>query len=139
MNEKSFAHLYCAQNDLDPARYEREVLMRAAYPHARPFLWFLLLVKPECLAADLDFVRAVGDLRRFRDFDHEKQAYAHHPGNRGFFRMNCYIRVSSRALRRMVRETLHATQPIDDKAPADSGVPFKVSTASQANTQQKVG
>jgi hypothetical protein len=140
MNENNFAHLYCVQNNIDPARYEREVLMRSAYPHARFFIWFLLYLKPEFLAADFDFVRAVGDLRRFRDFDHEKQAYAHHPGNTGFFRRTCYIRISSRALRRMVRETLHSTTTVEDKTTDDSGVPFQiVSRRETTDSQPKTG
>jgi hypothetical protein len=124
MNDQSFAELYCAQNRIDPLRYEREVLSRSLYPHARLVAWLILLTNPEVLAADFDFVRSVGELRRFRDFEYEAQEYAHHPGNRGFWRERCFIRVSSRALRRMVRETLHPSLGPEGRDHAASAIPF---------------
>ncbi len=137
MTDQNFAQLYCAQNNIESARYEREVLFRSLYPHARLVAWFIIILKPEMFAADLDFVRSVGDLRRFRDFEYEAQEYAHHPGNRGFWREQCHVRVSIRALRRMVRDTLHPSLASDAKDDGTSAVPFAESAASKKGSSVK--
>ena len=124
MNEKTFAELYCEQNKTDPQGYEREVLVNSLYPHARLVAWLLMLLNPNQMAADYDFVRAVGALKRFRDFEYEAQEYAHHPANRGFWRMKMNLRVSSRALRRMVKDTLHPHLSTEVEDEAASVVPF---------------
>lgn len=135
MTDKNFADLYCIQNQIDRARYEREVLVRSLFPHARLFAWWMLFFTPQSFAADMDFVRSVGDLRRFRDFEFEAHEYAHHPANRGFLRKFLYIRVSARALRRMVRETLHHSVAPDQKVAEESAVPFKNTTPAKAEKQ----
>lgn len=124
MTEKSFDELFCAQNHIAAERYEREVFNRALYPHARLVAWLIRVVSPEFFAADMDFVRSVASLRQYRDFDFEAQAYAHHPANRGFWRIKGHLRLSSRALRRMVRATLHAAPVEGMKEPLGSEVPF---------------
>ena len=124
MSAKTFAELYCEQNNIDPSRYQREVLSRALYPHARLLVWFLLS-QPNQMAADIDFVRAVGVLRRFRDFDFEAQEYAHHPANRGFWRINMNLRISTRAMRRMVRATLHASKEEGADDRDETAMPFE--------------
>jgi hypothetical protein len=139
MNEKTFAELYCEQNQIDPSCYEREVLARALYPQAKLIRW-ILLAQSNLMAADWDFVRGVGGLRRFRDFDFEAQEYAHHPANRGFWRMSINLRVSSRALRRMVRETLHADRhAAEDAAADDTAVPFKEPPGSKSDPKHRSG
>jgi hypothetical protein len=128
MRDQSFAELYCVQNKIEPARYEREVLFRSLYPHGRLVSWLVMLIKPEFFAADFDFVRSVGALRRYRDFEYEAKEYAHHPGNRGFWRERCYMRVSTRAMRRMVRETLHPSLLPDATEKDSSAAPFAEET-----------
>jgi hypothetical protein len=137
MRDQSFAELYCAQNKIEPSRYERELLFRSLYPHARLVIWLILLTKPELMAADTDFVRSVGALRRFRDFENEAQEYAHHPGNRGFWRERCYVRVSTRALRRMVKETLHPSLASGTEAKATSSTQFGEETPREDKSSTK--
>jgi hypothetical protein len=136
MSDKTFAELYCERNNLEPSRYQRDVLTRALYPHARLLVW-ILLSQQNHLAADIDFVRAVGVLKRFRDFDFEAQEYAHHPANRGFWRLTMNLRISTRAMRRMVRDTLHATkeEKLDDRD--ETALPFQKPAKTQPVTQSK--
>ena len=107
MTEKTFAQLYCEQQGLAPGQYERVVLRRALYPHARLLAPLISYLWPQHFVADLDFVRSVARLRRFREFFYESEEFAHHPANRGFWRLTANLRISSRKLRRLVRSTLH--------------------------------
>lgn len=61
-------------------------------------------------AADFDLIRAVGRVRRLKDFDTEAHAFAHHPANRGILRKKGRIRVSTKRLRSLMRETMAAAQ-----------------------------
>ena len=107
MTDKTFAELYCANHGLKPEEYDAAVLTRSLYPHARVLAPLIRVLWPDHFVADLDFVRSVARLRRFREFFFEAEEFAHHPANRGFWRLTVNLRVSSRTLRRMVRSTLH--------------------------------
>jgi hypothetical protein len=107
MTEKTFSELFCERRGLPAERYAPEVLACCLYPHARKLAKALLSVWPDFFVADLDFVRAVGRLRRFRDFSSEAEEFAHHPANRGFWRRYGRVRVSSRLLRHLLRAELH--------------------------------
>jgi len=122
MTEKTFSELYCERHGLKPEQYESVVLRRALYPHARLLAPFLRLLWPDYFAADLDFVRSVARLRRFREFSNEAEEFAHHPANRGFARLTVNLRVSSRTLRHMVRATLHPE--LEDDGENQTAVPF---------------
>lgn len=122
MTEKTFAELYCEKHGLKPEEYDGVVLQRALYPHARLVAPLVRLMSEEHFAADLDFVRSVARLRRFREFFYEAEEFAHHPANRGFWRLTANIRISSRALRRMVRATLHPE--LEAESDDHTAVPF---------------
>lgn len=109
MNDKTFATRYCAQNGLSVADYEAAVLRAGLYPHARFIAPVVRFIWPDHFAADLDFVQKIGRLSRMRDFFHEAEEFVHHPANRGFWRTVMHVRVSARALRRVVRTTLHVS------------------------------
>jgi hypothetical protein len=137
MTEKTFSELYCEKHGLKPEEYDAVVLQRALYPHARLLAPLLRFMGDDYFAADLDFVRSVARLRRFREFFYEAEEFAHHPSNRGFWRLTANLRISSRSLRRMVRATLHpelAADADDHTAVPFGGVPAK--TADQADTKQ---
>lgn len=122
MTEKTFAELYCERHGLKPDQYESVVMRRALYPHARLLAPFLRLLWPEHFVADLDFVRSVARLRRFREFFYEAEEFAHHPANRGFARLTVNLRISSRTLRHMVRATLHPE--LEEDGDIHTAVPF---------------
>jgi hypothetical protein len=124
MTEKTFAELYCEQHGVEKADYDRVVLNQSLYPHARLLAPLIRFFWSDYFAADLDFVRSVGRLRRFREFFYEAEEFAHHPANRGFWRLTANVRVSSRALRRMVRSTLHSESEPTGEAEDQTAVPF---------------
>lgn len=124
MTDKTFAELYCEKHGLKLEQYQSAVLMRSLYPHARWLAPIIGLFGSQHFAADVDFVRSVGHLRRFREFSYEAEEFAHHPANRGFWRRSANIRVSSRALRRMVRATLHPELESPSEADDHTSVPF---------------
>lgn len=124
MTGKTFAELYCEKHGLNLEDYEKTVLSRGLYPHARLIAPLWRLLWPEHFVADLDFVRGVGRLRRFREFFYEAEEFAHHPANRGFWRLTANLRVSSRALRRMVRTTLHPEMDAQGEDDEHTAVPF---------------
>lgn len=137
MTEKNFSELYCIQQGIPPEEFEAAVLKRALYPHARMVAPLVKILWPEFFAADLDFVRSAGRLRRFRDFFHESEEFAHHPANTGMLRSLLNVRVSSRSIRRMVKETLHADAPEGAGGDSVSAVPFKRKDASYGRMSEK--
>ncbi len=132
MHEKTFAELYCEQRGLSPDAYDAAVLRETLYPHARLLVPLFKLIKPRHFSADLEFVHSVAVLRRFREFFNETEEYAHHPENRGFWRMALNVRISSRRMRRLVRATLHADSSHGDEADDHSAVPFGGVQAAEA-------
>lgn len=125
MTEKTFAELYCARHGIPPEAYEHVVLQRVLYPQARLLAPVIRLIWPTYFAADMDFVRSVARLRRFREFFYEAEEFSHHPANHGFWRLSANVRISSRALRRMVRATLHPELKEEAEAEAGTVAPFK--------------
>jgi hypothetical protein len=101
----TFAEKYCAKNNLHPSEFEAVVLRRSLRPAARLLRW-LLNLNPNYFAADRDFVRGVGRISRFDEFQTEAQDFAHHPDGRGFCHRTLALRVSRERLSRLVRETL---------------------------------
>ena len=124
MTEKTFAELFCEKHGLSAEKYERVLLRRALYPHARLLAPIVAFLWPQHFVSDLDFVRSVARLRRYREFFFESEEFAHHPANRGFWRSAAHIRISSRKLRRIVRATLH--QELDVEVDGSSAVPFRL-------------
>jgi hypothetical protein len=102
---KSFRDLYCATHGLAPKGFERALVRRSLHWHARPFYW-LFALNEDYRAADFDFVRAVGDLRRRRDFDDEALAFYYHPHNGGFLRDTGRLRVSVERLKSIFEEEM---------------------------------
>ena len=108
MSTPTFAEVYCRRHALPPERFERAVLARALYPHARVLAPFIRLLWPEHFAADLDLVRNTGQLCRVRDFSVEAAEFAYHPANHPGLRQILRLRVSVQRLRHLVQATLHA-------------------------------
>lgn len=124
MTEKTFAELYCEKNGLKPEKYEAVVLNRSLYAHARLFAPLIRAIWPEHFAADIDFVRNVARLKRFREFAFESEEFAHHPANRGFLRLTVNLRISSRSFRRLVRATLHPELEAQGLSETQTAIPF---------------
>jgi hypothetical protein len=139
MNDKNFAALFCANHGLAPEAYERAMFQRCLYPHARFLAPLVRLLWPAHFTADLDFVRSVGRLRRFREFSYEAEEFAHHPANRGFWRQTANVRISSRALRRVVRATLHPESEGSGDANGETAEPFEGRGAATHETKRLGG
>lgn len=135
MTEKTFSELFCEKRGLSAEKYERVVMRHALYLHARLFAPIVEFLWPQHFASDLDFVRSVARLRRYREFSYESEEFAHHPANRGFWRSAAHIRISSRKLRRIVRATLH--QELDAEPDGSSAVPFTVGGGAEGPVMAK--
>src|SRR5690606_41686513 len=103
MSDTPFAELYCRHNRLPIERYEKTLLKRALYPHARWIYHLLRLVRPDHVAADLDLVRNEGSLYRIREFSNDVHQFQHHPANREMLRRTSHVRTTTKSLRCMVR------------------------------------
>ncbi len=135
MTEKTFAELYCEKHGLRAENYEHAVMNRSLYFHARLLAPLVSFLWPQHFAADLDFVRSVARLRRYREFFFESEEFAHHPANRGFWRLTAHVRISSRKLRRIVRSTLH--QEVEVEADDHSAVPFQIGDSGESSATTK--
>eukprot|EP01035_Chromulina_nebulosa_P005163 gene5164-7011_t len=78
-----FAARFCRHFAVPAERYEREMLRRALYPHARLAYFFS---GGEAFAADRDFVTCLGRLTRRRDLPGEAMEFHDDPANRYFWR-----------------------------------------------------
>lgn len=113
---RSFGELYVEQHALTAADFERHLLARVLYPHARLLRPFLRLLRPDHFGADLDLIRDVALIRRTRDLTNELNAYSHHPGNVGALRRFFRVRLSTTRLHRVVRATFHPDGPGGESA-----------------------
>lgn len=114
---RPFIDLYCEQNAIERGDFDRHVLKRVLYPHARFLAPLMRVAWADHFAADLDLVRSVALVRRMRDLSAESDAFAHHPSNVGVLRHIVRLRASTTRLHRLVRATLHPE-------PAHTPTPF---------------
>lgn len=95
---ETFAVKFCRHFDVPAGRFDRELLQRSLYPHAR---WMSTLGDNELLAVDRAFVRHVASLTRRRDLAGEVVEFQHDPRNRTFWRRHGRLRVSIRRMQKI--------------------------------------
>lgn len=125
MNDQTFSVLYCEKHGITQEQFAKSLLVKTLYPHARFLRLFIRLARPRHFASDIEFVQNVAPLRRYREFFVEADAFSYHPENRGFLRAVLNLRVSSRRMRRIVRETLHPEADLAERPEDASQVPFQ--------------
>ena len=108
---KTFAELYCEQNRLAPADFERALISRSLHPQAIALQKLLKLVPGDYFRADMEFVRNVGQLTRAADFGWEVSDFHAHPANRRLLRRRLKVRISIARLRRIVMQTFKDHEP----------------------------
>lgn len=136
MHDKTLAELYCARHGLNADECVETLLNASLYPHARFFARWLRMFRPRHFAADYEFVMSVGCLRRFRDFPVEADEFAQHPDNRGLLRRTLNLRVSTRRLRRLARQTLHPELADGECLQDHTAAPFADNADSGASARQ---
>ncbi len=117
---KTFRELYCERQGIAPDKFERRLLVRCLYLHARAVYWLLLLFGPGYFAADLDFVRGAGELKYRRELRDEMAEFRCHPAGRGFMHRVLRLRVSADRLKRIFEQHVTATDsrdPITESRP----------------------
>ena len=104
---ETFAEKFCRHFNVPPDRFEKEVLRKALYPHAR----YLRRLLPDYLrAADRSFVAGVGRLRRRRDLAVEMAEFQRDARNQNFVRNRLRLRISARRMQHLV-EAVWAEPP----------------------------
>jgi hypothetical protein len=78
------------------------------------------LLKRYHFAADYDFINNVRELTRYRDFDFYYQDFSRHPKHCGFARRVLRLRVSSKRLRFIIRDTM--VNEKTNRKPKSSGI-----------------
>jgi hypothetical protein len=102
-----FRQIYCAQHGISQADYAEHLLKASLPPHARALKGVLEFFYANYLRADYDFLHEVGSLCDYKDYSQSADAFFFHPLNhRGLLRKWLRLRVSTRLLRRQVREHL---------------------------------
>lgn len=126
MNNQTFTECFCGNQKIANEKFADEVLARSLYPHARLVKWLLIFYDPYYFASDYELILSIGELRRSRDFQIEADRFNEHPANCGWLRRKFLLRVSTRRLRGIIRETLghHAAQTGQIEK-GFSAVPFK--------------
>jgi hypothetical protein len=106
MSTPTFAESFCAQHRISPEQFAQAVFKEALYRRARVFAPVLHFFSHDYFAADFDLIYGVEHLRRVRDFTAEAERFNEHPGNRGWLRRRLCLRVSTKRLKTLIRETL---------------------------------
>jgi hypothetical protein len=106
LQQKTFAELFCERFGVSPAQYEDAVLRHCLYRWALTLFPLLRLFGEQYFASDLDFVQGVGRLRRPEDFKPEMDDFLLSPHNSNWLRRRLKLRISSRQLQALVRETM---------------------------------
>lgn len=104
----SFRERYCSIHQLAPDDFEKHLLPRALYFHAR-MLRGTLAALPDYLSADREFLRSVGDLRSRRFFHAEAGEYHSSTASRGFLHRFLRLRVSTERVRLIMEATWQST------------------------------
>ncbi len=100
----TFADRYCQQHQLSDEQFPLHLLGRSL--HA-PLRWIWPLFRPlliDYLEADIACVRAAGRLTKRRELEGELGEFSYHPRNRSFLRRVARQRLSTRRLRRILRD-----------------------------------
>lgn len=103
----TFRQRYCQRRGLPEAAFEHHLLRRCLLPHAQLCYWLLALDRDH-READLEFVRALGDLRYLGSFNGEAADFVRHPRNRRFSRRFLRLRVSVTKARRQFESLMRA-------------------------------
>ncbi|HVT74620.1 MAG TPA: hypothetical protein VHD61_15915 [Lacunisphaera sp.] len=103
MKGPTFSELYCARERITPSEVPERLFRATLYPHARPFVGLIRLVRQRHFLADYEFIEDVGYLRSLEDFSLALGCYIEHPDNHGFLRRRLHVRVSARRMLRIVR------------------------------------
>jgi len=113
---RTFEEQYCAKHGIPPEQFVEAVFRRTLYPAGR-LLRPLLALDSGYFTADRNFIKGVGRITRFRDFEGEARDYLIHPENQGFLRRVLRLRVSVYRVLRIVRSVMRE----DSKAPFEPG------------------
>lgn len=89
-----FYESFCAANGLGHGEFEREMLKRCLFPHARLLRPVIEAVAPGFFCADIDFLRGVGVLRHRREFAYEADDFMAGLSRSPFLRRVLRLRVS---------------------------------------------
>lgn len=100
----SFADHYCRRHGIYREGFMLAVLQQTLPPVFSPWFSLILFFRPEYFTADFGFIVAVGRGRRYADYDQAVREFSAHPANRGFLRRWLRLRVSTRRMRRLLRE-----------------------------------
>ncbi len=123
---KTLAESFCAHHRVPSELFESAILHRCLYPQARLLKHVLLLLNADYFEADLELIRAAGQLTRASGFAAEVAEYNYHAANSGRLRREWKLRLSVTRLRELVLATLGAeaetveSLPPFPAAPADA-------------------
>ena len=101
---RCFAESYASRHGICREGFVLSVFQRTLHPHVRPLFSLINEIRPLFFSADYDFIVAVGQMRRFSDYETATLEFATHPANRGFLRRWLRLRVSVRRMRWLVLE-----------------------------------
>ena len=105
----TFATSYCSQHRIPAVEFERVVLRRILYPHARLLAPLIRAIQPEYFSAELELVRAVGSIRHLRNFHAACADYRLQLKHAGAARRLLRLRGSARALFHLAEDALSPT------------------------------
>lgn len=107
----TFATHFCTRHRVPPEQFDRAVLVRSLYLPARLLYPFISRIHPDFFDADLDLVRTVGRLRHPRQFHDACVDYRHHLAHTSLARRALRLRLSVRALYKLMAQTLPENAP----------------------------
>ena len=116
---KTFAEIYCAEHHCDLGAFEWRVFWLSLHRRALAITPLLLCLAPNYFASDWAVIRAAGRCYSLRQVEEEIRDFALDSANRGWWRREARVRLSSQRFRRLARRCFIAgSQPsVSSRAP----------------------
>ena len=130
----TFREAFCAKSGIKDEEFMREIFNRTTYPHVRFIKYPVEFFNAYHFAADYEYILSVGETRCSKHFMTEGFFFNIHPYNRGWMRRKLLLRVSTKKMQKLVKETLGKEQWLADKTGKDfTAVPFNLPAKKDAS------
>jgi hypothetical protein len=104
--EKTFIECFCEKNGIPRDRFASVIFSKALYPHAHIPRWLIGLVWRGYFSSDYELIQRISRMKRLKDCMEEAEHYGERHANGHWIRRTLKIRVSTRRLRTLFKQTL---------------------------------
>jgi hypothetical protein len=104
--EKTFIDRFCENHGIPRDRFASVVFSKALYPHAHLPSLLIGLVWRGYFSSDYELIQRISRMKRLKDCMEEADHYSELPSNAHWIRRTLKIRISTRRLQTLFKQTL---------------------------------